>query len=67
MPSMVVLHTDTAESLLGVPRTTVERGTVEAGNATYSRSWSWPCGCRGDVICGTLIELRRCDRHEIAA
>jgi hypothetical protein len=49
---------------LGEPQYVCERGTVTEESASYVRRWTWPCGCDGEVIGGTLIELRRCRSHE---
>lgn len=64
---MAVLHTDAATSRLGRPQSTVERGTVCEDHVSYVRYWSWECGCRGEIIGGTLIELRCCAGHAHAA
>jgi len=64
---MAVLHIDAAAGRLGEPATTVERGTIEERAVSYSRYWSWECGCRGEIIAGTLIELNACALHVRAA
>jgi|GEM_PF-4541594 len=62
MPAMVT-DTAVATTRLGMPRTTVERGTIDR-DCTYVRRWLWPCGCHGEIIAGTLIEIHYCDRHK---
>lgn len=64
---MYVLHTDDATRRLGDPGSAVERGTIESTGLSYSRYWSWHCGCRGEIIAGTLIELEACALHVCAA
>lgn len=61
MPTMVV-DTGVATTRLGSPKSTVERGTIDR-TCTYVRRWTWPCGCEGEIIGGTLIEMSCCDRH----
>lgn len=65
MGSMAVMVVDTSviTTRLGEPRSMVERGTVDEAVCTYVRRWSWPCGCQGEIIGGTLIELHCCERH----
>lgn len=58
----MVVDTGLITTRLGTPRSTVERGTVDA-ECTYIRRWSWPCGCEGEIIGGTLIEMKSCDLH----
>ncbi|HEV3154935.1 MAG TPA: hypothetical protein VGZ02_14095 [Candidatus Baltobacteraceae bacterium] len=60
----MVVQTATATSRLGEPQTTVERGTIEPESWTYTQRWNWPCGCAGEIICGSLIELNSCTQHE---
>ena len=62
----MVVDTQVATARLGHPRTTVERGTVAPDWNAYVRRWSWPCGCAGEIIAGTLIELHCCDLHRRA-
>jgi hypothetical protein len=62
MPSMVVVDTSVITMRLGAPRSVVERGTVDEG-CSYVRRWSWPCGCDGEIIGGSLIAMRCCERH----
>lgn len=61
MPTMVI-DTSVVTNRLGNPRSTVERGTIER-TCTYVRRWTWPCGCEGEIIGGSLIELICCDLH----
>lgn len=63
-PTMVV-HTDLATARLGDPCSTVERGTIEQESFFYTCRWNWPCGCNGEIIAGSLIELHCCDSHRI--
>jgi hypothetical protein len=63
MAAMVV-RTELAMSRLGSPQSTVERGTIEKDSFFYTCRWSWPCGCSGEIIAGSLIELRSCPAHE---
>lgn len=60
----MVVHTELATSRLGVPSSTVERGTIDKGSFFYTCRWSWPCGCSGEIIAGSLIELNYCEHHE---
>jgi hypothetical protein len=62
MLTMVVDWT-LAEGRLGLPRSSVERGTIDETAFSYSRHCSWSCGCRGEIIAGSLIELSCCDLH----
>jgi hypothetical protein len=59
----MVLDLNLAEGRLGAPRNTVERGTIEETGCSYSRHCCWSCGCRGEIIAGSLIELVCCDLH----
>jgi hypothetical protein len=59
----MVVQTATATLRLGTPLTTVECGTIEPDACSYSQRWNWPCGCAGEIICGSLIELRCCETH----
>ena len=59
----MVVQTELVTSRLGIPQSTVERGTVENGSCSYVRRWSWACGCDGEIIAGTLIELNCCKIH----
>lgn len=61
MPTMVV-NTSLITTRLGTPRSTVERGTIEE-SCTYVRHWAWPCGCEGEIIGGSLIEMHCCEQH----
>jgi hypothetical protein len=63
MATMVV-DTYVATLRLGLPRSTVERGTIESSGCHYTRRWSWPCGCSGEIIAGSLIEICYCERHK---
>jgi hypothetical protein len=58
----MVASTDLVKMRLGAPRSTVERGTIET-TCTYVRRWSWPCGCEGEIIAGSLIEMHCCELH----
>lgn len=40
----------------------VERGTIDTA-CTYVRRWAWPCGCEGEIIGGSLIEMNCCEKH----
>jgi hypothetical protein len=60
----MVVDVDFATTRLGLPNSTVERGTISSAGLSYIRRWSWPCGCAGEIIAGTLIELRCCKLHE---
>jgi hypothetical protein len=62
MPTMVV-RTELVTSRLGDPASTVERGTISEDSFFYTCRWSWPCGCSGEIIAGSLIELRSCQLH----
>jgi hypothetical protein len=64
---MAVQHTGAVTSRLGAPQSTVEHGTISEELSTYVRFWSWGCGCRGEIIAGTLIELECCALHARAA
>jgi hypothetical protein len=59
----MVLHTEAASARLGRPAAIVERGTVEAKKYSFVRRWSWRCGCSGEIIADTLIELHCCSKH----
>jgi len=59
----MVVDAQTAATRLGRPYSTVERGTVTPEWASYVRRWNWPCGCAGELIAGSLIELHCCDGH----
>lgn len=59
----MVVHTELATSRLGVPSSTVERGTIDETSFFYTCRWSWPCGCSGEIIAGSLIELACCEAH----
>ena len=59
----MVVDTSIATLRLGAPRSMVERGTIEE-TCTYVRRWAWPCGCEGEIIAGSLIEMRACEHHE---
>ena len=61
MPTMVA-NTAVVTTRLGSPRSTVERGTIDE-SCTYVRRWTWPCGCEGEIIGGSLIDMHSCDRH----
>ena len=61
MPSMVA-NTTAVTMRLGSPRSTVERGTIDKG-CSYVRHWSWACGCHGEIIAGSLIEMTCCELH----
>jgi hypothetical protein len=63
----MVVHTDLATSRLGAPVSTVERGTVQERSLFYSCRWNWPCGCSGEIIAGSLIELHCCPQHKTSA
>ena len=41
----------------------VERGTVAQDSWWHTCRWSWPCGCSGEIIAGSLIELTCCQAH----
>jgi hypothetical protein len=41
----------------------VERGTVAQDAWWHSCRWNWPCGCSGEIIAGSLIELTCCEAH----
>jgi hypothetical protein len=59
----MVVQAELATTRLGVPRSTVERGTVAPEGCAYVRLWSWACGCNGEIIGGSLIELHCCELH----
>ncbi|HZT12384.1 MAG TPA: hypothetical protein VFA29_06265 [Candidatus Baltobacteraceae bacterium] len=59
----MVLQTAAATLRLGDPSTTTERGTIEFDQVTYSQRWNWPCGCAGEIIAGSLIDVRSCALH----
>lgn len=59
----MVLQTAAATSRLGDPSTTAEHGTIESDQVTYSQRWNWPCGCAGEIIAGSLIDVRSCGLH----
>lgn len=58
----MVANTALVTTRLGSPRTTVERGTIDEA-CTYVRRWTWPCGCAGEIIAGSLIEMNCCKEH----
>jgi hypothetical protein len=58
----MVANTDVVTLRLGTPWSTVERGTIDR-TCTYVRTWRWPCGCHGEIIAGSLIDLTWCDLH----
>lgn len=60
---MIIAKTAGATSKLGKPSATVEYGTIDEH---YSRRWSWPCGCSGELIGAELIELFCCASHATA-
>jgi hypothetical protein len=60
----MVVDVDIATTRLGLPKSTVERGTISNDGLCYIRKWNWPCGCAGEIIAGTLIELHSCELHE---
>jgi hypothetical protein len=59
----MVVDTSVATNRLGSPCSTVERGTIDR-TCTYVRRWNWPCGCAGEIIAGSLIEICYCERHK---
>jgi hypothetical protein len=59
----MVVRTELATSRLGQPISTVERGTISEESWLHTCRWNWPCGCSGEIIGGSLIELNCCELH----
>ncbi|HLI96543.1 MAG TPA: hypothetical protein VKT72_10710 [Candidatus Baltobacteraceae bacterium] len=59
----MVANTDAVTTRLGSPSSTVERGTIDTA-CTYVRKWRWPCGCQGEIIAGSLIDVTLCEAHK---
>lgn len=58
----MVVDTALATSRLGTPRSTVERGTTSE-DFGYVKRWNWACGCSGEFIGGTILEVVSCSSH----
>ncbi len=59
----MIVRTQAAMRHLGEPSYALETGSICENDSRYMRRWDWPCGCRGEIIAGSLIELVYCEAH----